>query len=163
MKNYFVCRIDKFVMTIAGEEGKITDVVFGKREFLNCEMRRTEIIKECAAQLKEYFVGKRKEFDLPLSLPLAGFRGDVIRALTKVKYGETVSYSELAALSGHKGACRAVGSVMNKNPIAVLVPCHRVICENKRVGGYAYGSDLKKYLLDLEKLPTKVESKEKIC
>lgn len=102
-------------------------------------------------QLKEYFEGKRTEFNLPLRLKGTSFQTQVWDELAKIPYGETISYHELAHRVGNDKAYRAVGNANGKNPICLIVPCHRVIQSNGGIGGYAYGTDVKKFLLNLEK------------
>jgi methylated-DNA-[protein]-cysteine S-methyltransferase len=101
-------------------------------------------------QLDEYFSGKRKQFDLPLVFEKQTFQGKVLSALLKVPYGKTISYAELARLSGHPGACRAVGNVMANNPLPLFIPCHRVIKSDGSLGNFGGGVALKKKLLILE-------------
>ncbi len=101
-------------------------------------------------QLNEYLRGVRKDFDLELELHGTRFQKDVWNALMKIPYGTTVSYSDVAIASGHPGAVRAVGNAVGKNPIPVIIPCHRVIRSDGSIGGYALGIELKKKLLKLE-------------
>ncbi|MFV0479098.1 MAG: methylated-DNA--[protein]-cysteine S-methyltransferase [Anaerorhabdus sp.] len=101
-------------------------------------------------ELMEYFNGKRKKFSLPISFQGTSFQKKVWNELMKIPYGEVRSYKEIATLIGHPKAYRAVGSACNKNPIGVVVPCHRVVAANKKLGGFAYGADEKINLLKLE-------------
>ncbi len=101
-------------------------------------------------QLEEYFCGKRREFDIPLKLNGTEFQKTVWNALLTVPYGKTASYKDIAAMIGKPKAARAVGGANNKNPIIIIVPCHRVVGANGSLTGYEYGTDIKKYLLDLE-------------
>jgi methylated-DNA-[protein]-cysteine S-methyltransferase len=102
------------------------------------------------AQLDEYFAGARRRFDLILD-PLGNpFELTVWEALQQIPYGETQSYGELAARIGHPDAARAVGSANARNPIAVIVPCHRVIGADGGLTGYGGGLERKRLLLDLE-------------
>lgn len=110
-----------------------------------------EITEKCKKQLNEYFCGKRKIFDLPTQLEGTEFQKKVWKALCKIPYGTTVSYQEIAQKIGKEKAVRAVGTAIGKNPIAIIVPCHRVISANGKIGGYAYGVDKKQKLLDLER------------
>lgn len=112
-----------------------------------------EHVERAAAELDEYFAGDRRRFTVPLDWRLArGFTRDVLEALCDVPYGETVTYGELATLAGRPGAARAVGGAMAANPLAVIVPCHRVVAAGRRIGGYSGGSglDTKRALLALE-------------
>ena len=112
---------------------------------------RSELSDKTALQLEEYFDGKRKEFDIPIKLLGTEFQKKVWNELLKIPYGETVSYKDIAINTGNPKACRAVGMANHNNPILIIVPCHRVINENKKLGGYALGLDLKRRLLELEK------------
>jgi methylated-DNA-[protein]-cysteine S-methyltransferase len=101
-------------------------------------------------ELDEYFAGRRRSFDLPLDLRVAPFHADVLRELAAVPYGETTTYGALAARAGRPKAARAVGTVMNRNPIPIVLPCHRVVGANGSLVGYAGGLDIKRHLLRLE-------------
>ncbi|MCL1937929.1 MAG: methylated-DNA--[protein]-cysteine S-methyltransferase [Candidatus Azobacteroides sp.] len=108
------------------------------------------VIRQTSAQLDEYFGGKRRSFDLPLATQGTLFQQQVWNVLQQIPYGKTISYAQLAERVGHPKACRAVGTANGKNPIAIIIPCHRVINANGQLGGYAYGLEMKKYLLNLE-------------
>jgi methylated-DNA-[protein]-cysteine S-methyltransferase len=101
-------------------------------------------------ELDEYFEGKRREFDLPLDLRVAPFHADVLAQLARVPYGQTETYGALAAKAGRPKAARAVGTVMNRNPIPIVLPCHRIVGANGSLTGYAGGLDVKLQLLQLE-------------
>jgi methylated-DNA-[protein]-cysteine S-methyltransferase len=102
-------------------------------------------------QLKEYFAGLRRDFDLPLAFAGTPFQQRVWTALCEIPYGETVSYGTLADVLGQPTASRAVGLANGKNPIGIIVPCHRVIGANGSLTGYGGGLDRKRYLLDFER------------
>jgi methylated-DNA-[protein]-cysteine S-methyltransferase len=108
---------------------------------------------EVARQAKEYFEGTRQHFDLPLAPEGSPFQQQVWAELRRIGYGETISYAELARRIGHPGAARAVGRANATNPIALVIPCHRVIGSNGKLTGYAYGTELKEQLLNWERLP----------
>lgn len=101
-------------------------------------------------QLNEYFAGRRREFSIPLDLRGTDFQLECWRALLGIPYGETRSYRDLARAIGHPNAFRAVGMSNNRNPIAIVVPCHRVIAADGSLCGYGGGLDIKRKLLDLE-------------
>ena len=101
-------------------------------------------------QLSEYFAGKRTKFDLSLDLKGTDFQLSVWRALLKIPYGETRTYGEIAKSLGKPGAARAVGMANHDNPVAVVVPCHRVVGHDGSLTGYAGGLHLKQALLSLE-------------
>nr|WP_302596749.1 methylated-DNA--[protein]-cysteine S-methyltransferase [uncultured Cellulosilyticum sp.] len=138
-------------VTIACDKQGITLVSSAKEKDLPGSKCRTVLLDEAAKQLEEYFKGERKQFDLPLNPKGTPFQKQVWEALCKVPYGETRSYKEIAIMIGNPKACRAVGMANNKNPIMILIPCHRVIGANGKLIGYDGGLELKKYLLDLEK------------
>src|SRR3954447_17649689 len=98
-------------------------------------------------ELDEYFAGSRREFDLPLDLRVASFHADVLRELALVPYGRTETYGGLAVRAGRPGAARAVGTFMNRNPIPIVLPCHRIVGANGSLTGYAGGLDVKRRLL----------------
>ena len=112
---------------------------------------RSELSDKTVLQLEEYFDGRRKEFDIPIKLRGTEFQKKVWNELLKIPYGATVSYKDIAIKIGNPKACRAVGMANHNNPILIIVPCHRVINENNKLGGYALGLDLKRKLLELEK------------
>ena len=109
-------------------------------------------LDEVRRELDEYFEGRRHRFDVPVDLRLAaGFRRKVLELLhERVRFGETRSYAELAAIAGSPRAHRAVGSAMATNPVPIVVPCHRVLRTGGALGGYGGGLDVKRYLLALE-------------
>jgi methylated-DNA-[protein]-cysteine S-methyltransferase len=107
-------------------------------------------LDEVRRELDEYFAGKRHDFDLPLDLRVAPFYADVLRELALVPYGHTDTYGALAARVGRPRAARAVGTVMNRNPIPIVLPCHRIVGANGSLTGYAGGLDVKRHLLQLE-------------
>lgn len=107
-------------------------------------------LPEVRRQLAEYFAGERNDFDLPLAPRGTEFERRVWQALAAIPYGQTRSYSEVARSIGRPQACRAVGRANGRNPIAVVIPCHRVIGSDGSLTGYGGGLDLKRFLLDLE-------------
>lgn len=115
----------------AGEKNALTDRVFN--------------------QLSEYLDGKRKSFDFKYRLDGTDFQKRVWEKLALIPYGETRTYKDIAASVGKPGACRAVGTACNKNPLPIVIPCHRVIGSDGRLTGYAYGIEMKKALCGLEK------------
>jgi methylated-DNA-[protein]-cysteine S-methyltransferase len=101
-------------------------------------------------ELDEYFAGRRREFDVPLDLRVAPFHEAVLHELGRVPYGRTETYGSLAAKVGRPKAARAVGTVMNRNPIPIVLPCHRIVGANGSLTGYAGGLHVKRALLELE-------------
>jgi len=115
------------------------------------EKNETALLKEAIKQLNEYFDGERSSFDLKLQPQGTEFQNKVWKALIEIPFGETRSYGEIAKIIGNEKASRAVGMANNKNPIAIIVPCHRVIGANGKLVGYAGGLHIKEMLLNLEK------------
>ena len=108
-------------------------------------------LAEARRQIDEYFAGARREFDLPLAVAGTEFQRRVWRELRRIPFGETVSYGELAARIGRPSASRAVGAANGRNPLPVVVPCHRVIGSDGRLTGFGGGLPTKQALLDLER------------
>ncbi len=107
-----------------------------------------DFLEGCILQLREYFEGERKKFDfLYLHFAATDFQREVWDALMDIPFGEIVTYGELAARAGHRGASRAVGTAMNVNPIAIIIPCHRVLPADRSIGEYASGAHRKEWLL----------------
>ena len=133
---------------IAEEENMVTELVF--QPVKNAEEKLTPLISRVIDMLKEYFDGKRKDFDLPLKASGTEFQKKAWSALLEIPYGETRTYKQQAQAIGNVKACRAVGAANGKNPISIIVPCHRVIGANNKLVGYGGGMDIKKALLELE-------------
>ncbi len=116
--------------------------------------RPTRMLVDTAAQLGEFFAGERQEFDLALQPIGTNFQQLVWRALRKIPFGETWTYGQLARAIGRPSASRAVGAANSKNPLSIIVPCHRVIGASGELTGYAGGMAAKRWLLDHERGPT---------
>lgn len=140
-------------LAIGEEDGRIARLVLGAAgELPGFEPGGSPLLERAAAQLAEYFAGERLAFDLPLTLSGTDFQRAVQRALLGIPAGETRSYQDIAVSLGRPLACRAVGLANKHNPIAVLVPCHRVIGKDGRLSGYAAGGpEVKAGLLALER------------
>lgn len=115
------------------------------------EKLETPLIREAYKQLSEYLIGKRLNFDLPLNPRGTVFQQQVWKALSDIPYGETRSYKQIAEAIGNPKAVRAVGMANNRNPLLIVVPCHRVIGANGKLVGYGAGIEKKEFLLKLEK------------
>ena len=109
------------------------------------------ITKKTKQQLQEYFKKERKQFELPFEFTVKNFNTKIWRLLCTIPYGTTVSYKELAQMAGEPNAFRAVGNANHKNPLVIVVPCHRVIKSDGTTGGYGAGIKTKQFLLHLEK------------
>lgn len=108
------------------------------------------ILTAAADQLDEYFAGDRRDFDLPLDMRGTEFQVEAWQALTTIPFGETASYSQQAARIGRPKAVRAIGAANGRNPLSIVVPCHRVVGANGSLTGFAGGLDAKRFLLDHE-------------
>lgn len=134
------------------EENKmITHLSFQPLSCAGDILSETPLLSETKKQLDQYFAGRRKFFDLPLKPRGTDFQQKVWKELQKIKYGETVSYLEIAERVENPKACRAVGMANHRNPIAIVIPCHRVVGKNGQLTGYAGGLHIKEFLLNLEK------------
>lgn len=151
MKNYFSYDTPAGEVFILAEGADILRIDFSmKEQFAGAERRETPVIMEAGRQLGEYFEGRRKRFDLPLRPVGTPFQMKVWAVLATIPYGATWSYGQVAGASGSPKAARAVGMANNRNPISIVVPCHRVIGSDGKLVGYGGGLDKKSILLELE-------------
>lgn len=152
----YYCYLDTPIgeLLLAGEDGALAMIGFPKGS-----MRRDpeadwiyneKPLATARQQLEEYFAGARKEFDLPLTLAGTEFQVSVLKALLEIPYGKTVSYGDIAKRIGRPRAVRAVGAANGRNPIPIVVPCHRVIGSSGDLTGFGGGLDTKEALLRLE-------------
>lgn len=135
---------------LAGENG-IQAIKFGKDEKVKSTGKASEMTRRAVKELEEYFQGKRKEFTVPCVPEGTDFQKRVWEALTRIPYGVTRTYKEIAVEIGNSRASRAVGMANNKNPVPIIIPCHRVIGSDGRLTGYAGGLGVKEFLLNLER------------
>ena len=135
------------------EKNKIYRFIPKTEKFSNC--------KKAVEQLQEYLQGSRQNFTLKFKIQGSDFARDVYRQLCQVDYGSTISYGELAERAGYSGAARAVGQALNKNPLPLVVPCHRVITSSGEIGGFGWGSRIKSRLLKLESQGKKTDQGKK--
>lgn len=142
-------------VTVTASDDAVTGLRFGTElpeDSLLCrEEDATPLLRETARQLREYFAGERRSFTLPLAPQGSEFQKKVWKALQTIPYGETRTYKQIAEQIGHNLAFRAVGMANNRNPIGILIPCHRVIGYDGKMTGYAAGIGIKERLLDGEK------------
>ena len=150
MINYFCYDTEIGTIKISEKEGKIIGLVFSDSKKENEIEKETDSIIKTYMQLKEYLSGKRKSFDIEIEMIGTEFQKKVWKELLNIPYGETRSYKDIATVIGNEKACRAVGNTNNKNPIAIIVPCHRVVGSNGGMTGYAGGIDIKEKLLKIE-------------
>lgn len=133
------------------EEDGVIIALYREENVNTSDDRETTILKNAVSQLEQYFKGERKEFNLPIKLRGTDFQMKVWAALLTIPYGETCSYGELAKKIGNYKASRAVGGANNKNPILIIVPCHRVIGADGSMVGFGAGIGVKEHLLNLER------------
>lgn len=138
------------LIEIQSEKGEIISLDFIKEK--RYDEKLEPVLSEAKRQLTDYFEGKRKIFDLPLQMNGTSFQKRVWNELTKIPYGNTLSYKEVAIQIGNENASRAVGNANNKNKIAIIIPCHRVIGSSGKLVGYEGGIERKKWLLEHEKI-----------
>jgi methylated-DNA-[protein]-cysteine S-methyltransferase len=153
MKTGCYCEIDFGALVtrlaICALDGEITGVSFGALD-ADCVPDSGGVIGDARRQLAEYAIGARRAFDMPFKLSGTDFQMRVWNALLGIPYGETRSYSEIARLAGNPAACRAAGGAIHRNPISIIVPCHRVIGSDGSLTGFGGGLPLKEKLLRLE-------------
>ena len=135
-------------IAITSEEDAITAVRFVNDRSI--EMHENSLINSCQQQLKAYFEGKLDKFNLPCQLSLPKFQREVLKEVTLIRKGQLSTYREIAVKLGGPEKVRAVGMANSRNPIMIVVPCHRVIGSNGQLTGYAGGLDKKRWLLQHE-------------
>lgn len=148
-----VCRIE-----YGTEDETMANIhVWVKKHFLKSEMiRDDEQVIPVARQLREYFNGQRLDFDVPVDLHGTPFQKKVWETLREIPHGETRTYKEVAQAMNAGKAVRAIGNANNKNPLPIVIPCHRVIGSNGSLVGYGGGLDKKQFLLEIEKSHKKI-------
>ncbi len=147
--SFYIYRTPKGRITIGQSSGAITQLVFGPARLEGVE-RACELTNRASSQVLEYLAGKRRSFDLPLAAKGTEFQHAVWNEMLNIPYGETRTYGQVAAALGKPKALQAVGQACGRNPIPIIVPCHRVVAAGGKLGGYAYGPGIKQFLLDIE-------------
>jgi methylated-DNA-[protein]-cysteine S-methyltransferase len=138
------------------ENGALTGIYFDKQQHFPSDMSQWQEdanatpLPECAQQIREYFGGTRTEFDLPLAPVGTDFQQRVWKQIARIPFGKTITYSELAKRAGAEGSARAAGAATGRNPLTIVVPCHRVVGSDGSLTGYAGGLPRKTKLLELE-------------
>lgn len=136
------------LLELEASDSGITSLLFVERK--SAKTDKSKHLSACTRQLDEYFNKKRKDFSLPLDLQGTDFQKKVWNELLKIPFGKTISYMQLAINLGDKKCIRAAGTANGRNPVSIIVPCHRVIGSNGDLVGYGGGLDKKKWLLELE-------------
>ena len=137
-------------LTLVEEDGALVQLSFDGYTVLESEEVDSPLLREAERQLASYFAGQLQVFSLPLCTRGTPFQEKVWCALQKIPYGETRTYGEQAAMNGQPTAARAVGGANHRNPLAIIIPCHRVVAAHGGLGGYGGGLDKKQWLLALE-------------
>lgn len=137
-------------LTLIADNNNLLRIDFGSQRPANAIEQTTPVLALAAQQLEEYFHGLRRDFTIPLKANGTQFQQQVWQALTHIPYGMTHTYKELAETIGKPKASRAVGSACNRNPLPIVIPCHRVIGSSGSLTGYAGGLELKVMLLKME-------------
>jgi len=151
MKKTFLYETPLFTLKVSEEKGFLTELDFvTDKQSVQEELAESILLKEAYKQLKEYFAGTRQDFDLPLAPQGTEFQKKVWSALCKIPYGQTRSYKDIAEFIDNPKGCRAVGMANSKNPIPIIIPCHRVIAADGTIGGFSSGLAAKRKLLQLE-------------
>ena len=152
------------ILIIADNSG-LKELRFIKKDFITNLPEQTQdnftkavkICNQAKEELQKYFEGRLKQFTVPISPEGTDFQKSVWKELCKIPYGKTLSYKQIAEnLNNHK-SCRAVGNANGKNPIPIIIPCHRVICTGGKLGGFSAGLDRKRFLLSLEQKECQIE------
>ena len=147
MVRYAACPSPFGDLAIGWEDDAIVSLKLGEPE----SDSSSPISELATAQLQEYFAGTRKSFTFPIKLTGTPFQISVWQELSRIPYGETRTYGDIAQAIGYPKAARAVGMACNRNPIWIIIPCHRVLGSNQKLTGYAGGLTLKDALLNLER------------
>lgn len=140
-------------LTARCEDGFLTGLWFGAPDIPGTIENDTTVFLELRRWLTQYFAGQPMECTVPMKLCGTAFQQSVWELLSQIPYGQTVTYGTLAKQLGPRMSAQAVGQAVGKNPIAILIPCHRVLGTNGKITGYAGGLDKKRFLLDLEGIP----------
>lgn len=149
--SFLIAKSSKGVCELAINQNPKIFVQSSREYFGENVVKSAKMLKKEIKQLKEYFAGKRKSFDLKVFLKGTKFQLAVWKEISKIKYGKTISYKELAAKAGKPKAFRAAGSACGQNPVSIIIPCHRVVASGGKIGGFGGGTSMKIKLLKLEK------------
>lgn len=155
-KDEIICKVKTYIASMDSPVGPlkitstqlaISSVDFVDHEFESEDLELPEVLRKCLSQLEQYFTGRLETFDLPLKPSGTDFQQEVWRALIEIPFGTTISYLELSKILGDPKAIRAVAAANGKNPIPIIIPCHRVIGSDGSLTGFAGGLVKKEWLL----------------
>jgi len=150
MKKLWYYDIQGLTFGIAVKDDKITDIFIGKKTLPYSSEEKNYISDMTAKCLREYFRGERINFDIPIFPEGTEFQKKVWEITSRIPYGESMTYGDIAQSLGNKNLARAVGNALNKNPMLILIPCHRVVGASENKFGFAIGEDMKKMLMNIE-------------
>ncbi|MFT6791236.1 MAG: O-6-methylguanine DNA methyltransferase [Cellvibrionaceae bacterium] len=145
------------ILEIHANESSISQIFFVEEESPS-NMLPNAVTKEAQRQLKAYFAGQIKVFDVPLQLKGTVFQKNIWHYLQQIPFGQTMSYRDVGQIAGYPKASRAIGSAIGRNPISIIIPCHRVIGRDGTLTGYSGGLERKAWLLEHEKIAFNVSS-----
>jgi methylated-DNA-[protein]-cysteine S-methyltransferase len=156
MTTYTILKSPVGDLMLVANESELTGLYFVDCDHVPAQdgWKRDEqhpVLKQAAKELNEYFAGKRFDFSFPPSSSGTDFQKRVWREIAKIPFGKTISYGELAKRTGKPKAIRAAGTATGRNPLGIIIPCHRVLAKGGGIGGYAGGLDRKRRLLEHEK------------
>lgn len=152
MKSIVFCPTSLGLIGIVEKNGTIIELFFGEEHsYPDYVEQKAPLLKEAVRKLEEYFDGKLKSFDIPIAPEGTEFQQTVWAALRDIPYGETRTYKQVSEIIGRPEVSRAVGAANGKNPILIIIPCHRVIGTDRKLVGYVAGLVVKEKLLEVEK------------
>lgn len=151
MKCYSHLEHSGFEFTIVATNSHITNILFGIHKIGDAQFAHNRMIDDTELQLRQYLDGRLRRFSVPAEPEGTEFQQSVWDAISRIPYGQTLTYADIARAIGHPRAVRAVGMACNRNPIPLVVPCHRVVGAGGKLTGFGGGVDLKQRLLEIEK------------
>lgn len=149
-QTYFVYPTPMGRITLVSDGDYLIRAAFGVVDY-PCKKQASRTTNEAANQVQAYLAGKRTSFDIALRPVGTDFQREVWDAIARIPYGTTQTYAQIAEAVGNAQAFRAVGMAANKNPLPIFIPCHRVVASSGKLGGYAYSTKIKEFLINLEK------------
>jgi methylated-DNA-[protein]-cysteine S-methyltransferase len=158
MKSYSILKTTVGNLILVANEAALIGIYFEGFDHIPAERKkwtldpRHPVLQKAEKQLTEYFHGKRSEFSIPLGFKGTPFQERVWKQIARIPFGKTISYSDLARKAGSPKAIRAAGTNTGKNPLAIVIPCHRVLTISGTIGGFAGGLKWKRHLLGIEKI-----------
>jgi methylated-DNA-[protein]-cysteine S-methyltransferase len=137
---------------ITEQNNNIVEIKLSLKPFKNVKKNNSPLLKKAVRQISEYLSGRLTTFNLPLTLTGTQFQKTVWEETYNIPFGKTLTYKELAIKSGCPNGARAVGNALGKNPVPIVIPCHRILAANNKIGGFTGGTEIKKLLLQIENI-----------